>query len=136
MKNPILISKDLLTVYFVIFLTVVSSYAATGNSISQYGITWTFDKEYEIGQFINGDWYVVGSAIIQSVSPTPTATRNGSVINPVAGTQGYDSRGSGFEEAVMAQFPLSFDPNQSLVSTMSNPEDANCVGSNAANRWL
>ncbi|MGL1903139.1 MAG: T9SS type A sorting domain-containing protein [Fibrobacterales bacterium] len=128
--------SNLLSFYFVIFLTVVSSYAATGNSITQFGITWNFDKEYEIGQFINGDWYVVGAAVIQSVSPAPTATRNGSVINPVAGIQGYDSRGSGFDEAIMAQFPLSFDPSQSLVSTISNSEEANCVGSNAANRWL
>ncbi len=24
--------------------------------ISQYGVTWTFDKEYPCGQFANGDW--------------------------------------------------------------------------------
>src|SRR5258708_1896902 len=28
-------------------------------SVSQYGITWTFDQPARVGQFINGDWYVV-----------------------------------------------------------------------------
>ena len=25
-------------------------------SVSQYGITWTFEKPARVGQFINGDW--------------------------------------------------------------------------------
>ena len=29
------------------------------SSITQYGITWTFDKEYESGQFASGDYWVV-----------------------------------------------------------------------------
>jgi len=28
-------------------------------SVSEYGITWTFEKPTRVAQFINGDWYVV-----------------------------------------------------------------------------
>ena len=33
-------------------------------SVSQYGITWTFARPARVGQFINGDWYVVGPATV------------------------------------------------------------------------
>src|SRR5512145_1337984 len=33
---------------------------ATTNQASQFGITWTFDGDYETGQFANGDTWVVG----------------------------------------------------------------------------
>jgi hypothetical protein len=39
--------------------------------VTQYGITWTFDKEYPVGQFVNGDWWVVGPVQVVSVSPEP-----------------------------------------------------------------
>ena len=30
------------------------------SSLSQYGITWTFEQPARVGHFVNGDWYVVG----------------------------------------------------------------------------
>ena len=36
-------------------------------SVSQYGITWTFDKPARVGQFITGDWYVVGPVTITAI---------------------------------------------------------------------
>lgn len=33
------------------------------SSISQYGITWTFDQPYEAGQYATGDWWVVGDPL-------------------------------------------------------------------------
>src|SRR5437763_284412 len=36
-------------------------------SVSQYGITWTFDKPARVGQFVNGDWYVVGPVIVSDI---------------------------------------------------------------------
>ena len=36
-------------------------------SVSQYGITWTFDKPARVGRFINGDWYVVGPVTIKAI---------------------------------------------------------------------
>ncbi len=73
-------------------------------SISQYGITWTFDRPTRVGRFITGDWYVVGPATVKMIDPKPLwgdevgeiihkagvkegeyegkTARNGSVVNP------------------------------------------------------
>ena len=45
--------------------------AEDAQSVTQYGITWTFDKAYPVGQFANGDYWVVGPVTITSVTPTP-----------------------------------------------------------------
>jgi hypothetical protein len=37
-------------------------------SVSQYGITWTFEKPARVGQFVNGDWYVVGPVTVDRAS--------------------------------------------------------------------
>src|SRR5688572_12021616 len=59
-------------------------FAAT--SLSQFGITWRFDRDYKTGQFANGDYWVVGPVTILSISPSPVEidgeTLNGSMINP------------------------------------------------------
>ena len=88
---------------------------------------------------------MVGPVKIVSVTPTPgpvdggtsegtvksiygavsmkddSRMRNGSMINPPPGRQqGYDSRLINFSPELSAQFPLTLEPNQSLVSTISN----------------
>ena len=40
-------------------------------SVSQYGITWTFDKAARVGQFVNGDYYVVGEVTVKMIEPKP-----------------------------------------------------------------
>lgn len=67
-------------------------------SFSQFGITWTFDKEYEYGQFANGDYWIVGPVKIIDIQPSSVVvngrTINGSMINPSpedGEVQGYDS---------------------------------------------
>ncbi|MFW6155059.1 MAG: PKD domain-containing protein [Planctomycetota bacterium] len=40
-------------------------------SVSRFGITWTFDQPRMTGQFVNGDWWVVGPTQVVSVSPGP-----------------------------------------------------------------
>ena len=37
-------------------------------SVSQYGVTWTFDKPARVGRFVDGDWYVVGPVTIGSIA--------------------------------------------------------------------
>ena len=90
-------------------------------SISQYGITWEFDKKYPVGKFITGDWWVVGPVTIISVTPAPETGRNGSVVNPPAGDkQGYDDRAMrGFDASLRAVFPLVLKPSESLVTAAS-----------------
>ena len=67
------------------------------DSVSQYGITWKFDKKVPVGQFITGDYYVVGPVTVVGVSPAPAGEgrtfRNGSMLNPpVTGYSAYDGR--------------------------------------------
>lgn len=74
--------------------------AGTATSVSQFGFTWTFSQAKTVGQYANGDWWVVGPVTITSITPACTTdatgwTRNGTMINPAPGTlspaQGFDS---------------------------------------------
>jgi hypothetical protein len=62
------------------------------NSVSQYGITWTFDRSYPSGQFANGDYWMLGPVRIVTMTPPATPGRNGWMVNPVGFTQAYDGR--------------------------------------------
>jgi hypothetical protein len=88
--------------------------------VSQYGITWTFEKPARVGQYVTGDWWVAGPATVKAVIPAPAAGRHGSIINPPAGDkQGYDDRCAGFDASLRAGFPLALEPGQSLVTAAS-----------------
>jgi len=112
------------------------------SSLSQFGITWTFDGSYPVGQFVNGDWWVVGPVTIIGIDP-PSLPQdghrisNGSMVNPspaLGEAQGYDSHAYGqYRQArhyeprlnvahgVEPSSPLVLRPNSSLVSTISRP---------------
>ena len=108
------------------------------SSISQYGITWTFDKAIQTGQFVNGDYWVVGPVNMIAISPASTVsgtrTINGSMINPSprkGNVQGYDSAmpANTFDPELNAARPnqrtlsvgnpLALPVNSSMVSTIS-----------------
>ncbi len=104
--------------------------------ITQFGITWKFDQEYTWGQFANGDYWVVGPVNITAIYPLSRTvaerTKNGSMINPVAGTfdQGYDSSTmhATYVESLNVALNVS-DSNAltlpggtSLISSISRPE--------------
>lgn len=117
---------------------------ANRTEISQYGITWTFDKPAKTGQFINGDWWVLGPITVIKITPMPgparseqlsiqinrwndtslkldTTMRNGSMIVIKAGTtQGYDSRSGSFNKSCIINLPLKLEPLVSLISSISN----------------
>jgi hypothetical protein len=97
-------------------------------SLSQYGITWTFDKPARVGQFITGDYYVVGEVKIKAIDPAPADGFNGSMLNPKPSEfQGYaksNGRVNGNEDRtyqaeLTAKPPLTMKPGDSLVSTIS-----------------
>lgn len=125
--------------------SAVSLRGETARTITQYGITWTFDKPYPAGQFVTGDYWVVGPAKIVNISPAPgqalpdtftdevksrygavamrdnNEMRNGSmiVLKPDR-NQGYDSRLRNYDPGLSIQFPCTLLPDQSLISTVSN----------------
>jgi len=85
--------------------------------IAQFGITWTFDKDYTVGQFANGDYWVIGPVTIIKIDPTSVELNgrmiNGSMINPsprLGQTQGYDS-------AMYGKFarPGNYDPGLNVA---------------------
>jgi hypothetical protein len=128
----------------VILVSCQSTHAA--RQIDQFGITWTFDKDCAVGQFANGDYWVIGPASITGIEPASVVkdgrTVNGSMVNPSprsGQTQGYDSsmygryarpgnydpglnvaRPSGRD--LSKENPLVLQPNSSLVSAISTPE--------------
>ena len=100
-------------------------------SLSQHGVTWSFAEPVPVGQFLTGDYYVVGPATVTSVSPAPTGSgssfRNGSMLNPSVDTgAAYDGRHLNATWALhrAAQFPLPLTPGDSLVSSISLDEPA------------
>lgn len=114
--------------------------------VSQFGITWTFDRDYVVGQFANGDYWVVGPVTIVEISPASVQSTgrwiNGSMINPsprFGRRQGYDSamygryaqpgdydadlnvaRPNGRD--LSRDNPMVVNPDSSLVSTISMPD--------------
>jgi hypothetical protein len=99
----------------------------TVKSITQYGITWTFDKEVQVGRFVTGDYFVIGPVTIAKIDPAPVgegeAFRNGSMLNPPTNTdQAYDGRIRGFKPNLVAKAPLTLNPNDSLLSSISVEE--------------
>ena len=110
-------------------------------SITQYGITWTFDTAVPVGRFVTGDYYVVGPVTVTSVSPQPLfgdevpdptdyeqenwpdeLARHGSVLNLAAtANPPFDSRTQGrrYNPETFARFPVQMQPGDVLISTRS-----------------
>ncbi len=125
----------LLRMWILIFTSVISLGAAT--SISQYGITWTFDKDYEIGQYCSGDYWVKGPVTIISIENDwhthgllPEEGHDGSMLNPnAAGRQGYDKRLKNYDAKLNISYrngkkisvdnPLLVENNSTLLSSIS-----------------
>lgn len=103
------------------------------SSITQRGITWEFDTDYIVGQFVTGDYWVLdsgGGVKITGISPGYVSSprdMNGSMLDPGSGTQGYDSwwstnydRVKNVGIGISASTPLIISGSHSLVSTISN----------------
>ena len=114
-------------------------------SVTQYGITWTFDQPAHVGQFVNGDYYVVGPVTVTALDPKPLygkdvpeseldpneknrpesqRLRNGFMLNPPAARKvAYDSGTANFyTPALVQKLPVTMKPGDSLVSTISLPQ--------------
>ena len=114
-------------------------------SVSQYGISWAFDKPAHVGQFINGDWYVVGPVTIKAITPKPLygeevpeieldhmdlerpvaqRVRNGFMLNPPAAMRvSYDSGvRNWFDPSLIQRLPVNMKAGDSLVSSISMPK--------------
>jgi hypothetical protein len=67
-------------------MTILTNFTNGETSVTRHGITWTFSQDKVVGNFANGDWWVVGPVTITSITPAPTSNggtdTNGTVINP------------------------------------------------------
>lgn len=109
-------------------VTSVTGYA---ESVVKDGITWEFSESTRVGQYANGDWWAVGPCTITSITrPNAADGYDGSMVNPVAGNQGYDDNPVMGEVQysysaalnVANSLPLTLDPSggiKSLVSVIS-----------------
>jgi len=92
-------------------------------SLTDHGVTWTFSAPARVGQFITGDYWVVGPVTVSAIDPPPGNGRNGSVKNipPFQSQSGFDDRtpGNRFEESLMATPPIALGPGDSLASSIS-----------------
>ncbi|NIA21370.1 MAG: hypothetical protein GWP05_05245, partial [Anaerolineaceae bacterium] len=145
MKTSLLTALVLITAVALPAVAAENGQIESRNSVSQYGITWTFDKKVPVGQFVNGDWYVVGPVTVTAIDPKPRfgkevaedeldgrekkwpkskegqRIRNGSMLNPPARqTVAYDSGiRNWFRPKLAARLPIAMKPGDSLVSTIS-----------------
>src|SRR6056297_2661523 len=110
-----------------LIMLVSGVFAARQSSVSRYGITWYFDAEYEVGQFVNGDWWVAGPVVTDSITPHMDidstiadtsggdtsytySVRHGWEVNPHATSlraTGFDSRHQWFNRTLVPSLPYT-----------------------------
>lgn len=99
-------------------------------SITQFTITVSFDDDYTVGQYVNGDYYIVAPSGVSITGGTlatgsrnmgATAGRDGISVNPSAGSQGFDDRGPGYNSSLNKALSLPFtaSPGDSVIFSES-----------------
>ena len=133
-------------IVMILVIGLLPSIVSAATSVSQHGITWTWEEDRQVGQFANGDYWVVGPITITDIDPASTddgsRVMHGSMINPSptdGSSQGYDTilhqygsinidsyrlgmnvaRPNG--QDLSAGNPLIVQAGSSLVSTISFP---------------
>ncbi|MFH1809711.1 MAG: hypothetical protein ABIJ09_13270 [Pseudomonadota bacterium] len=95
------------------------------SSVTQHGITWTFEQPTRVGRFVNGDFYVVGAVTVTAIDPLPTAGngRHGSMLDILPNLQrsGFDDRETAgrYDETLRVYPPIALTPGHKLVSSRS-----------------
>ncbi len=95
--------------------------------VTQGHITWHFDKAAPVGQFVNGDYYVVGPVTITRIEPPPADGRNGSVLNLKApsdkdrdrSASSFDNRIRNYDASRTSTTPFEMKAGDMLVSSVS-----------------
>ena len=111
---------------FLLLLTLGNAYSqslGTTESITQRGITWTFDRAYQYGKFVSGDYWILDdgdgieiTAITTDISTIEfegenyTVSGTSSTLNPRWGSHAYCSRSYGYDSESL------FSASQSLYS--------------------
>ncbi|MBN2005857.1 MAG: hypothetical protein JXA21_21040 [Anaerolineae bacterium] len=106
---------------------MIDAQAAMTNTLTQYGITWTFDRVYEYGQFANGDYWVLGPVTITRIEPDAIVDYH----NLGSGICTGESAGvNACVAAVSEQYP-GYDPRCTGVDRGTG----DCTASSVENGW-
>lgn len=108
------------------------------SSVSQRGVSFTFDAPRQTGQFVNGDWWVVeptAGAGVTLTSVTPDAFFDGStayhgmMVNPTGRlTHGYTSRLASYNPAEnRGLMPQTIAANSSAIKAVAPATSASPV---------
>lgn len=110
-----------------------SCQGGSDSSISQYGITITFDQSYSCGTFANGDYWVVppspgGTVTIDAMTPVFDGAEHGWEVNPDSTSdQGFDHRAYGFDASRVPSLPYAASADESIVKAISvDSADVDC----------
>ncbi len=85
--------------------------------ITQYGITWTFDKEYQYGQYATGDYWVAGP--VKIIGITPHSIESEPAIN------NYAQGGPAEESRVINGSMINVDPENWQTQGFSSGMEIN-----------
>ncbi len=92
-------------------------------SITDHGVTWTFDAPVSAGQFVTGEWFIVGPATVASIDPPPSPGRNGSIVNlPLTQDRSpWDDRveSDRFDPSLRRDPPVALAVGEALLSSIS-----------------
>lgn len=118
----------------------LTSTLTAGVPLTRNNISWTFDIDLQVGQFMDGvgDYFGIdpGSGFnIDTVSPAATGSgasfRNGTVVNPFGTqppTQGVDGRiADSYEASLTKNPPFAVSAGDSVVSVIENTGDTTDV---------
>ena len=94
--------------------------------LSHFEFEWVVQGVgHTAGTYTNGDCWIQGPVIIESVSPAPYADSNGSMANPDANPsvgQGYESGLAVYDSSLRINYPYSASANTSIVSSITAPD--------------
>ncbi len=111
-----------------ILIVLTCVYGVFGaSSVSQYGITWEFDRDYTTGRFANGDYWVVGPVVITEITPEFDGSWNGWQVNPLPNQDhGFKEDcygGEHFDPELVPDLPFTANPDTSIIKTIANGSD-------------
>jgi hypothetical protein len=111
---------------------------ALKGSVSQYGITWTFDKPARVGQFVNGDYYVLGPVTVASVDPPfetdarPLRPGEDPLKQLIVGGDNLEKYAPGFKKPWTKTIVCTYARNGSILNPPFREEDFGGPGMLAA----
>ncbi len=101
--------------------------------VSIDSIVFYFDKEYSVGTFANGDFWVEGPVTITRITPDFDGRNNGWEVNPVVeGDHGFQAGGygGGFDPKLVPGLPYTnSNAVESIVKTTPSGKERPCVKS-------